>query len=152
MRTFALLILASFLIPSMPAAAQENPSLYTVVFTVRDNSAAAAAETHYTLLIENNAKGMMRVGSKIPYLAGAQYNYADVGVNIDARIRETNGRISLNADLEFSSVAKQEKAPLPNPAIESTRVGVNAVVTPGKPTLLASTDKFKVEITLTKMN
>jgi hypothetical protein len=169
MRTSPLLFLTCLTIPALPAAAQENREtiVYRVEFNIRDGSdTAAKTGRRYTMLIDANGKGNFRAGNKVPYLASsspgqaAQYNYADIGVNIDARLRDMQGKVSLAADLDVSTVLPRDKATPPappNPTIASVRIGVNTIMIPGKPSLVASIDdpvtmrRFDVEATVTKV-
>jgi hypothetical protein len=167
MRTSAALLLSALLIPALPAVAQENQesAVYKVEFNIRDGSDAGTAGRRYTILVDANSKGIFRAGNKVPYLTtpsapgqAAQYNYADIGVNIDARLQERNGKVYLGADLDVSSVLPNDKGAVPNPTIASIRVTMNTRMIPGKPALVASVDdpvtrrKFDVEATVTKIN
>jgi hypothetical protein len=182
MRTSAVLFLSTLLIPTLPVYGQEkgatDSGVYKVEFNIHDGSdAAAKAGRRYTIMIEGNDKGIFRVGQKVPYATGSfqpgvgsagvtplvstQFSYAEVGVNIDCRINEMNGRIRLKATLDLSTVVQHDKSNAqipPMPIIGQLRVEVNALVNPGKPTLVASVDdpvtmrKFDVEATVTKVN
>jgi hypothetical protein len=180
MRTSALLFLTTMLIPTLPVSGQEkgDSGVYKVEFNIHDGSdAAAKTGRRYTIMIDASDKGIFRVGQKVPYATGSfqpgvssagvtplvstQFNYAEVGVNIDCRIDEMNGRIRVKATLDLSTVVQHDKSigqiP-PMPIIGQLRVEVNALVNPGKPTLVASVDdpvtlrKFDVEATATKVN
>jgi len=165
MRTTAVLLLTAFAV-SAPAQEARDTPLYRVEFNIHDGSdAAAKTGRRYTMLIEATGKGAFRAGNKVPYLTGAasgnqapQYGYADVGMNIDARLREISGRIFLTADFDISTVMPREKESLPNPTIASIRVGVNTIISPGKPILVASVDdpaikrRFDIEATVTKVD
>src|SRR5438309_1831286 len=84
--------------------AQENkpstPTPFQVEYTIHDaNDAAAKNGRQYILQIDNlNSRGSIRSGAKVPYATGTangavtQWNYADVGVNIDCRLYEKDGR------------------------------------------------------------
>jgi hypothetical protein len=177
MRTRAVLFLATLLIPTMPIGAQEkgggtDSGVYRVEFNIHDGSdAAAKTGRRYIIMIEANDKGNFRVGQKVPYATGSfqpgvagvtpltQFNYAEIGVNIDCRINEINGRVRVKAALDLSTVVQQDKSTAPPmPIIGQLRVEVNALVNPGKPTMVASVDdpvtsrKFDVEATVTKVN
>jgi len=181
MRTKAVLFLTTLLIPALPVIGQEkgaDSGVYKVEFNIHDGSdAAAKTGRRYTIMIEGNEKGVFRVGQKVPYATGSfqpgvasagvtplvstQFNYAEVGVNIDCRIIEFNGKVRVKATLDLSTVVQHEKtAPQvpPMPIIGQLRIEVNALVNTGKPTLVASVDdpvtlrKFDVEATVTKLN
>ncbi len=164
MRTITLLILATL---AVSASAQENrpAPLYRVEFNIHDGSdAAAKTGRRYSMLVEATGKGTFRAGNKVPYETGAasatqgpQYSFAEIGVNIDARLRDINGQIYLSADLDVSTVLPREKVAAPNPTIASIRISVNTIMSPGKPALVASIDdpvikrRFDIEATVTKV-
>ena len=183
MRTNAVLFLTTLLITTIPVSGQEkgggaDSGVYRVEFNIHDGSdAAAKTGRRYTIMIEANDRGVFRVGQKVPYATGTfqpgvgstganplvatQFNYADIGVNIDCRINEFNGKVRVKATLDLSTVVQHDKstAPVPPmPIIGQLRVEVNALVNPGKPTMVASVDdpvtlrKFDVEATVTKVN
>jgi hypothetical protein len=175
MRKMSVVIVTSLLFASLPAWGQgPDSAVYRVEFNIHDGSdAAAKAGRHYTMLIEANGKGVFKAGSKVPYATGSfqpgagspqvatQYNYAEVGVNIDAYLKEVNGRVSLNAMLDLSTLVQPDKGAAmtpPTPTIAQLRVQINAALTPGKPTQVAAIDdpvtmrKFEVEATITKVN
>lgn len=177
MRILFLLTIAIAVTPSRVAHAQERPATvtygYRVDITVRDASVPAAKPgRRYTMLMEPGSKSVVRLGTKVPYTTSstqggggtvtAQYNYADVGVNIDARIRDVNEKVGLNADLDLSSLVQHEgkstTTTLPMPTIATSRIWVYALLTPGKPAVIASIDdpvtghRFDVEATVTKSN
>jgi hypothetical protein len=168
----------------MPGAAQEkkesvDASVYKVEFTIRDCSdAAAKSGRRYTMLVDTSGKSEFRIGNKVPYAAGSfqpgiagpgispqvstQYTYLDTGVNIDCWLRESNGMLALRANIDISAVVEHPKSAQvnpPNPTVASIRLsGARALLTPGKPALIASIDdpvtmrKLDVEATVTKMN
>jgi hypothetical protein len=183
MRTAVTFILATLLAPVMPGHAQEKkesvePTVYKVEFTIRDGSdAAAKAGRRYTMFVDTNGKSAFQVGDKVPYTTGAfqpaigtgtslrvgtQYTYLDTGVNIDCWLKESNGKLALSANVDISAIvqpARSAATDIPNPTVASIRLsGARAVLTPGKPALVASIDdpvtmrKLDVEATVTKVN
>jgi hypothetical protein len=179
MRIAAMLIAGSLVFSLVPAQCQDNPAdsaVYKVEFNIRDGSDAAKTGRHYTLLVDGSGKGRFRVGEKIPYAtnqfqpgvggsgmspaAVTQFTYLDVGVNIECRVRELNGRISLTADLDISTISPPPKGAgtTPNPTVAAIQIsGVRAMLSPGKPAMVASIDdpvtgrRFEVEATVTKV-
>ncbi|HYI94724.1 MAG TPA: hypothetical protein VEX68_14355 [Bryobacteraceae bacterium] len=164
------LVLAIAALLSIGAAdAQEKKegetSQYKVEFHIQDSADTAKSARRYSMLIDANSKGTFRVGNRVPYTTGtptAQYQYADVGVNIDTRLREVGSRVGLNADLELSGIVQSDKTVgatvNPNPTISSFRITINAVVAPGKRIQVASVDdpttmrRFEVDATITRTN
>jgi hypothetical protein len=176
------LLVSTLLIPTLPALTQEkkdtDSAVFKVEFNIHDGSdAAARVGRRYTILIEANTKGTFRVGTKVPYATGSfqsgaggavsplvntQYNYAEVGVNIDCHISDiVNGKLVLHATLDLSTLVPHDKGAAmnpPSPTIAQLRIEINEVLMPGKPTLVASIDdpvtmrKFDVEVTVTSAN
>jgi hypothetical protein len=178
MRHTALLLL----IPLLPAIAQEKSvpprtTVYRVEYRIRDGSdAAAKTGRRYTMLIENHNKGTFKVGDRIPVATGSfqpgvggvgvnplvntQFTYIDIGVNIEAYLAEDNGKITLNSNLDISTLVEHKAAQPsqvpPNPTVAQIKIAGISSVPAGKPTLVASIDdpvtqrKFDVEVTITK--
>lgn len=111
------------------------------------------------MLVDAGGKADFRVGTRVPYPTAANQNggptnfqYADVGVNIDCFVRETSGKVSLSAQIEISSVVKPAQAAVSlAPTISNVRAGISTVIPTDKPTLVASIEdpvtmrKFDVE-------
>lgn len=178
MRTSAVLFVATLLMPAVAVRAQEKGggadlAVYKVEFNIHDGSASR----RYVMMIAGNDKGVMRLGQKVPYATGSfrptsatdaatplvatQFNYAEVGVNIDCRVNELNGKVQMKASLEISTVLPHDKGAqqiIPSPTIGQLRMDVNGVLNLGKSTVVASIDdpvtsrKFDVEATITKVN
>jgi len=176
MRTSAVLFLATLLMSAAAIRGQEKGAdiaVYRVEFNIHDGSSSR----RYVMMIEGNDKGVMKLGQKVPYATGSfhptsatdgasplvatQFSYADVGVNIDCRLNELNGKVQMKASLEISTVVPHDKGAqqiIPSPTIGQLRMDVNGVLNLGKPTMVASIDdpvtlrKFDVETTVTKMN
>ena len=147
---------------------------YKVEFHIQDSAdTTAKGARRYTMLIDANSKGTFRVGNRIPYATGTfqpgvggpattQYQYADVGVNIDTRLRDIGGKIGLSSDLEISALVQNEKpagaSVGANPTFSSFKIGINTVVAPGKRVQVASVDdpitmrRFDVDATITRVN
>lgn len=177
MRNPAILALVSLLASVLHAQERPGePAAYKVEFTIRDGSQAAAqAGRHYTMLVGANEKGYFNVGDKVPYATssfqpgvgsagpplGMQYTYLDTGVNIECRITEMNGKITLITQLDISSIHQHDKAVSmnpPNPMVAQIRLGARALMSSGKPLRIVSMDdpvtmkRFDVEATVTKLN
>jgi len=179
MRTAATLLFGCLMAAALPVRAQEkkdspDPAIYRVEFKIRDGSdAAAKTGRRYTMLVDTSGKGVFKVGDKIPYATGSfqpgvgasvatQYSFLDTGVNIDCRLRELSGKITLTADIDISTIVHYDKTAAvnpPTPSVAQIRIaGVSSLVEPGKPAMVASIDdpvtmrKFDVEATVTKVN
>ena len=108
------------------------------------------------MLLEEGARGSHRAGTKLPVATsqgsgGFQYQYMDVGVNLDARIARRRGElISLEAGLEISDVQETKTA---TPAIRAVRSNTWAPIKPGERTLISAFEdssgkrRYEVEVT-----
>jgi hypothetical protein len=139
------------------AFAQENrppnPTPFQVEYTIRDaNDPAAKNGRHYILQIDNmNSRGTIRSGAKVSYATSTtpgtgvtQWNYADVGVNIDCRLYEKEGRLMMNSTFELSSIAPATQSG-PGPIINQVRNETATVVTPGKEMTLLTIDDPQIQ-------
>jgi hypothetical protein len=158
--TLALLFTAAL------APAQENnidPASYRAEFAIRDSSDAGTAKggRRYMLLVDPTGRGSLRVSNKFPYPAGQQWNYADVGVNIECRVRDVKGKLAVGAEVDVSSSldpAKNPTGPAAPPTISNVRLSINAVLAPGKPALVGSFNDplanrmFEVQVTVTRVD
>jgi hypothetical protein len=180
MRTAVVLVTATMLAAFAPIHAQEarrsgpdtNP--YVVEYRLRDGGdSAAATDRRYTLMVNGEHKGVLKVGNRTPAVSGSfepinanslvntQYTYLDVGLNIESTIRELDARVELHTSLDLSALA-EKSAPatgtVHNPTINQTKLDVSTTLQLGKPTVLASiTDPvtqrlLQVVVTVTPAN
>lgn len=148
-------------------------AVYKVDFRIQDaGDASASGGRRYTIMVTQGAQGIFRLGQKVPYATGSsqangstvvntQFQYAEVGVNIDCRVHdELNHMVRLNTNLEMSSVLTNDRsagAPA-TPTIAQSKVVVDALLVPAKPTLIASVNdpatkrRLDVEATVTRTN
>jgi len=111
------------------------------------------------MMAEDGDYARLRVGNRVPYqTAEKQYQYSNVGMNIDCRPHDQEEGVALDITVDFSSVAPpSETAPSYNPVFRSTRSEVQTVVAFGKPTLVTSLDdvesnrRYEIEVTATKV-
>jgi len=163
--TIALVALCLPLIPSSATAQQEAKvqkpiTAYRLEFNVRElENGKRLNSRNYMMTAEEGDYARIRVGNRVPYqTAEKQYQYSNVGMNIDCRPREHESGVALEITVDFSSVAPQsETAPSFNPVFRSNRSEVQAVVALGKPTIVTSLDDvesnrhYEIEVTATKV-
>jgi hypothetical protein len=171
MRITGLALAAALLLPVGAMYAQDvrETPVYKVEFTLRDSADAGAKNGRkYTLLVNTSHKATMRVGNRVAYPTGgsngvgqsnSQFQYYDVGVNIDCTVEERGGKYMMHADLDLSTVVPPEKSGVgsPAPTISQIKINMDTTVAAGKPTVVASFDdpassrKFDVDVTVTKI-
>jgi len=143
------------------ATTEQKPLVaYRIEFNVREiEDGKRLNSRNYMMVVDEGNRGMIRVGNRVPFQTSEkQYQYHDVGMNIDCRPRDRESGIELTINVEVSSVVPQgEAAPTYNPVFRTQSTGVTPIVAPGKPTLIASMDdvvtnrRYEIEVTATKV-
>jgi hypothetical protein len=160
------------LIPNSASAQQEKAKesvtteqkplvAYRIEFNVREiEDGKRLNSRNYMMIVEDGSWGMIRVGNRVPIVGGAKgLQYDDVGMNIDCQPRGREDSVALQISLESSSVVAQEMPPAAasNPVFRQQKSNITSVVTPGKPTLIATMDdvvtnrRYEIEVTATKV-
>jgi hypothetical protein len=136
-------------------------STYRLEFSLREVEDSKRLNARsYTMLVDEDVWGRIRVASRVPVATGKeQFQYVDVGVNIDCRIRERESHLLLEATIEISSfVSPEQPAAVPSsPVMRTVRSQISAAIPPGKPTLISTADdtatkhRYEVEVTAAKV-
>jgi len=131
---------------------------YTVEYNLREGGDPAPAERRYNLRVNGEHKSIFKIGKRTPVvtasfepvnansLINTQYSYLDVGVSIECSLLELDSRVELHTTVVLGGLADKETPPpagaarnaTTNPAINETRLEVNATQVIGRPTVLAS--------------
>jgi len=154
-----------------PSEAQKKPaSAYRLDFVVRElEDGKRINSRNYSLSAKSGERALLRVGSRVPYVTGtnpatAQIQYQDVGINFDSRPEERDGEVLLSTTFESMSVVTPEKPTEERgnpvviaPVFRQVKFEGDALITPGKPTVIATLDdvatnrRYEIEVTVTKM-
>ena len=103
----------------------------------------------YSLMAREGILNKLRAGVRVPIATNMgsipQFQYLDVGMNIDCRVEEREGSLALNAVADSSSFSLpgEPKAPgsvAERPVIRQMRSEINTVISLGKTTLISSMD------------
>ena len=140
-------------------AEKSGASFYKLDLTVKEMDGTKIVNSrNYNISQGVEDWGQLRVGSRLPVMTSAnQWQYVDVGLNMDSRLRERDGTLSLDWRLELSSLAAESNPPAGQPVIRSVKNNGQTVLTLSKPVLmtsvddLSSTHKFVFEVTATKL-
>jgi hypothetical protein len=99
----------------------------------------------------------VRSGTRIPVAVtnkeGKDFNYVDVGVNLDVRAEEAPDGLQLQVTADISSVAGEGGLGSNAPAVRQVKVRSAVVAPVGKPTLVFTADdassrhRFELEVT-----
>ena len=143
------------------ATTEQNPlAAYRIEFNVREiENGKRLNSRNYMIVAQDGDWGRIRVGDKVPYqVSDNSYQHSDVRMNIDCRPHERGDSLVLDTSVDFSSMAPPpEAAPRTPPVFRNQRTEASPVVTPGKPTLIASLDdvssnrRYEIEVTATKV-
>jgi hypothetical protein len=158
---------AFLLVPLIAAAVlaqdtNEAPGgAYRAEFVIHDGSESGKTGRRFTLMLDSSGKGTMRSGARVPYASGPQqWQFVDVGVNIDCRVRHAGAKLGLSADLEVSTFVpgKPSEAPGGQPVTQQLRLSTSTTLTPGKPSTIVAVDdpatgrKVTIDATVTKLD
>jgi hypothetical protein len=131
-----------------------------------DGSKEISKRTYSVTSKTDGSYKQLRTGTRVPVIMGEpvngrpQYQYMDVGINIDTQTREDEAGLMVEVTAEMSSIAASEGAqatPSLPPLVRQQKVGGAVPVTPGKSTLVFSADeptssrRFELSVTATSL-
>lgn len=132
---------------------QANAKSYRLLWTVTEMDAGKPVGTqHFAMIVVTGGRTTMKMGSKIPIATGSynsnssagvqtQFQYLDVGLNIDASLDEVANGLRLRSKLEQSSVADEKlTANVREPVIRQAVMEGTSMVSVNKPVRLGSLD------------
>jgi hypothetical protein len=150
------------LVDDLNRAREKTGGEYRVEIRINDLTDGKKSTKSYSLLLEPDQTGKLRIGSKVPIQTGEKaYTYTDVGKNIDCRIRsESEHAVSLRLAIEVSAVAAGEHVGAgsanTSPVIEGVHVETDAAVSLGTPTVVSNFQDpvakhdLQIEVTVTR--
>jgi len=144
------------------ATAEQKPALaYRIEFNVREIVDGKRLNSRsYMMVVEDGAYGRLRVGTDVAVPVGEKTrSQVDLGMNIDCRPHARENSVALDFVVESTNVVTSEKPIIGTiePAIRRQRSNISCLVTPGKPTVVASMDdvesnrRYEIEVTATRV-
>jgi hypothetical protein len=150
---------------------QTGPHLKLIYRTLQIGEDGKTLSSHsYSTIVMANAgfsASRIRSNDKVPIAVGSpssgntQYQYQDVGTNIDANEAKLNGnQLTVNLSVALSEVAKNDVAPdktIPAPVFRALSWQSDVIVTIGRPTIIFTSDnvsdtgKTELELTATEI-
>lgn len=114
----------------------------------------------------NNQPSSVRIGTRVPvYTEEKKMTYVDAGLTLRCGLKEqADRRLQAECDIEISSFIRPEQlagsgTSVPSaPVLRTTRTSSWALLSPGKPTVIATVDdinsakRMQVEVTATKVD
>jgi hypothetical protein len=147
-----------------PARASSGGS-YKVDVLLSENEGGKRINTRaYTFVVESGRTIRLRQGLRIPVATASttgvntmQFQFVDVGLNIDCEVAEVENGVRVNVSVDESSVATEQHGAGGNPVIRQFKNGGMAVIPLGKQTLLSSVEeldskkRLDIEATVNKL-
>ena len=139
---------------------QDAGPTYRLSYTVTDLDAGKRVGVqHFSITVNYGTfagRGSVKIGNKIPIITGTytapgakpdmsqtQFTYLDVGLNVDARVRQVADGVLLTSKIEQSSAVQNTSTdPMfaSEPIVRQSVLENTAVMTPGKPVVLGALD------------
>lgn len=131
---------------------EKTPVTYRLTYTITELDGAKHLGTqHFAVTVNPESNGAkIRLGSRVPVVTGTtstansaqtQVQYLDVGLNVDARIREVGGGTLVTSKVEQTNVAEgPQNTGKEDPVIRQATLENTAMLSPGKPVMLGSLD------------
>jgi type II secretory pathway component GspD/PulD (secretin) len=124
--------------------------LYRLTFTINesDSGKRTGAQT-FTLIVASGSKTTFKQGSRVPIVTGVsgdpatgtQFQYQDVGLNIEAAADGYLDGLRLRSKVEQTSVADEKSSVgSQDPIVRQTMLESASTLAPGKPLILGSLD------------
>lgn len=183
-RKSALLAIAAVLVMlAAPVIAQDTgkrtPEAYKLAYVMTEQeNGKTVNQRSFSLVVSEGNRSSIRVGDRVPIATGTfgaqdksgkaepsavttQFQYIDVGLNVDSQIRQRDSKLELTTKLEVSGVAGAQpgdQSVPPTPILRQSRQEVTTLVEIGKTLKLASIDDLGskrttiMEVTVTKIS
>ncbi len=142
---------------------------YRLEYTITETEGGKKLDARtYTIMCEdrgNSTKGSLKVGSRVPIAASqdsgkTQFQYLDIGMNVDARLDMTvSGELSLDTSMDLSSIPDggQSVKADSDPVIRRFRIDTVNALPIGTPIVIATADdvathrQFQVQVIATNI-
>lgn len=126
--------------------------IYRLTFTLADSDdGKRVGIRHISMIVAAGQRTTLKQGDKIPIATGTygkdsdsqqtQFQYLDVGTNLDATLEDTPNGLQLKAKIEESSVGQSTTiAGVQEPLFRQSVIEGTSKLSPGKPLTLGSVD------------
>lgn len=136
------------------ASTETAPRTYRLTYTITElDGTKRLGAQHYALTVNSDVRPVeMKLGSRVPVATGSftttssgpqtnvQYQYVDVGLKIEARVREFDSGVEVFSNVDQSGIGEEESAMKGTPVIRNSSLQNTALLTAGKPMMLGSLD------------
>jgi hypothetical protein len=134
-------------------AEKTNAKAYRVTYTITELEGAKHIDTQHFTWTVNSQSGdsVIKLGSRVPVVTGSynpdapaahtEITYLDVGLEISARLRDTDAGVQLYNRVVQSGVSEEQSTVGKNdPVVRQATLQNTAILTQGKPVVLGSLD------------
>jgi len=158
--------------PGTPGAEASPKRCYALTYVLKEleGTKVINQRTYVLNTFASNSSGgdwtRLRVGNRVPVFVHSQekgstnpvtdFNYIDIGVNIDNRLREAGDMLALEVTADISSVAGETTGGVgPPPTVRQVKGTAASIISPGKPSVVFSADdpgsqhRFELQVTAT---
>lgn len=144
---------------------------YRVDFSITELAEGKKVNTrHYSMVANSGPWSTLKIGTRVPVAIGSfqqganvnplvntQFQYMDVGTNIDCEVNEQGEDLSLDVRSDFSNLSSGEEQHSPQPIIRQIKINGRTITSPGKPALIGAVDdptsnrQYQLEAVVTKL-
>ncbi len=151
----------------LPAAVAEEPKpekeparAYRLDYTIEEleSGKVVNARTYSLLVDDQRHSGRTKVGSRVPVaIKQDQFQYMDVGLNLDARVFASGEDIMLETNINMTSLAMPEQATSGSPVVRNMESGGSTIIAAGKSTVVSEVDdvqskrRYRVSVLVTRL-
>lgn len=131
----------------MLADLDKPQKLYRVTYTISDGR---GAPKHLAMLVSPGRRGISRQGTRVPIMTGSykegggqeantQFQYQDIGLNVDATIEGYGDGLRLLSKIEETSVSEQKSSVgIQDPIVDQSVLEAQSALNSAKPVTLGS--------------
>jgi len=140
------LLLMALLVGACFAEDATPPKFYKLEFVVKEVEGAKIlnARTYSVMVSTQDAPHFtysVRAAGKVPYSTGKEYQYLEVGVNIDCMgVREVQNGLSLEVHADISSIVPESTTNADRPVLRQNKWSSMVLVPIKRPTVIFSSD------------
>ena len=142
---------------------------YRVDFSITELAEGKKVNTrHYSMVTNSGPWSTLKIGTRVPVATGSysnasaalintQFQYLDVGTNIDCQVDEQGEDLSLIVRSEFSNLSSDDEQRTHQPIIRQIQINGRTITLSGKPVVIGAVDdptsnrQYQLEAVVTKL-
>ncbi|HEY6184709.1 MAG TPA: hypothetical protein VIW67_20870 [Terriglobales bacterium] len=142
---------------------------YRVDFSITELAEGKKVNTrHYSMVTNSGPWSTLKIGTRVPVATGSysnasaalintQFQYLDVGTNIDCQVDEQGEDLSLIVRSEFSNLSSDDEQRTHQPIIRQIQINGRTITSSGKLVVIGAVDdptsnrQYQLEAVVTKL-